>query len=218
MYSTGDLEKVIDVQGRVAQAEHDGVSVDALGGAMEQLANYAAALAGTQTGPDEAAATAATAEESAKKDEANGTAGFVDEEDALDIDMRGWYDKPDCAEALARLLAELIYLRPATTSPFMALVLAFDEMFANGESLFVKTMSTDLRQQAFHQTNVEKRSRGTKMERESLNMGYVVPIGKREFFFSCLTEAEVLKLFDAVRQVCLCTTVLVWHVVLSGFI
>ena len=142
----------------------------------------------------------------------------MDEEDALDIDMRGWYEKPGCAEALAQLHAELIYLRPASTSPLMALVLAFDEMFANDESLFVKTMSTDLRQQALHKTNVEKRSRGTKMERESLNMGYIVPVGKREFFFSCLTEAEVLKLFDAVRQVCLPTTVPVWHVVLSGLI
>ena len=64
-------------------------------------------------------------------------------------------------------------------------------------------MSSGFRQQALHTTNVEKSSRGTKMERKQLSMGYCVSVGaKREFFFQVVTEAEVLTLFEAVRQVC----------------
>lgn len=192
----GNLEKVLNLQGRVAQAENDGVPIDNLSGAMEQLANYAVALTDMQAEADAAAA-------AAEKEESDTSAALIDEEndeDLLEVDMKTWYEVSDCAEALARLHSELIYSRPASSSPKMELVLAFDEMFANKEEIFAKVMTTGLRQQALHKTNVEKRSRGTKQEREFLNMGYVVPIGQREFFFSCLTEAEVLKLFDAVRQ------------------
>ena len=111
-----------------------------------------------------------------------------DDEDPLEVDMRGWYEVTTCAEALARLHSALIYSSPASTSPKMELVLAFDEMFANKERLFVKTMTAGLHQLALHKTNVEKRSRGTKQAREFLNMGYVVPVGKREFFFTQLRE------------------------------
>lgn len=194
-YFLGDLEKVIDVQGRVAQAEQDGLSVEALGGALEQLANYAVSLTDAQVAAD------AAPTDSAKADAA--TVPWQYEEELMEIDMRGWYAEPACAEALARLHAELIYLRPASTSPLMELVLAFDEMFAFDGSLFVKTMSSGFRQQALHTTNVEKSSRGTKMERKQLSMGYCVSVGaKREFFFQVVTEAEVLTLFEAVRQVC----------------
>lgn len=194
-YFLGDLEKVIDVQGRVAQAKQDGLSVEALGGALEQLANYAVALADAQVAAD------AAQTDSAKADAA--MVPWQHEEELVDIDMRGWYAEPACAEALGRLHAELIYSRPASTSPLMELVLAFDEMFAFDGSLFVKTMSTGFRQQALHTTNVEKRSRGTKLERKQLSMGYRVSVGaKREFFFQVATEAEVLTLFEAVRQVC----------------
>jgi hypothetical protein len=196
--STGDLEKVIDLQGRVAEAEHGGLSVETLGGALEQLANYATTLADAQAAADEVEASIDAVE--ADRAEA---AALVDEEEIseIDIDMQLWYVEPACADALVQLHAELIYSRPASTSPKMELVLAFDEMFANSERLFVKTMTTSLRQQALHMKNVEKASRDTKVSRAPLKMGYVVPVGKREFFFSCLTEAEVLKLFDAVRQV-----------------
>ena len=188
---------MVDLQSRVAEAKHDGLSVEALGGALEQLANYAAALADAEAAADEAEAST----KSVEADEAE-TAALLDEDALLDIDMRGWYVESKCADALARLHAELIYSRPASTSPKMELVLAFDEMLENREKLFVRTMTTSLRQQAFQLQNVEKASRGTKVSRAPLRVGYVVPVGKREFFFSCLTEAEVLKLFDAVRRVC----------------
>eukprot|EP01043_Picozoa_sp_COSAG02_P031485 COSAG02_NODE_2057_length_9978_cov_8.030874_5_plen_289_part_00 len=196
--SIGDLKKVVDLQSRVAEAEHDGLSVGALGGALEQLDNYAAALADVEAAADEAEAST----KSVEADKAEAAAAFVDEDTILDIDMRRWYVEPKCADALARLHAELIYSRPASTSPKMELVLAFDEMLANREKLFVKTMTTSLRQQALHLQNVEKASRGTKVSRAPVRVGYVVPVGTREFFFGCLTEAEVIKLFDAVRQVC----------------
>ena len=197
----GDLDKVIDLQGRVAQVEYDGYNIDSLGGGMEQLAHYALVLSDNQAAADAVVAK----EKEEESDAAKALLGEIeeaeeDEDDPLIVDMKGWYEVAPCEEALARLHQELIYLRPASTSPKMELVLSFDEMFANKERLFVKTMTTSLHQQALHATNVEKSSRGTKLERGELNMGYVVPVGKREFFFSCLTESEVLQLFDAVRQ------------------
>ena len=113
--------------------------------------------------------------------------------------MRGWWKEDGCSEPIAALQGQLIYVRPPSTSAKMSLVLGFDEMFANGERLFFTTMAKGLHQQAVRPDNY-RRGGGRTVEKDTAALGYVVNAGGREFFFSCLTEQEVLKMFEAVRQ------------------
>ena len=80
----------------------------------QQLANYGNSLADSE----DAAAARADVE-------------IEEGEEAVEVDMRGWWKEDGCSEPIAALQGQLIYVRPPSTSAKMSLVLGFDEMFAN---------------------------------------------------------------------------------------